>query len=160
MARFAVFTLFVSLLAGTFAAPVYRRAAFTEQAYVFLSASNVKQILNDLLLVTRISRSLTVLVVTLKLRLMRSSSVCTSIYTSYCRFLIVCFHVDPFNNVDLTTISSDTLDAIDTMREAAESAETDEFDPQIDAASGTSFRWSYANNTDLATGATGTCKML
>ncbi|KAJ3713441.1 hypothetical protein EV361DRAFT_1036751 [Lentinula raphanica] len=44
--------------------------------------------------------------------------------------------VDPFDGVDLSTVSSDTLDAINTMREAAESAETDEFDPQIDAASG------------------------
>ncbi|KAJ3872713.1 MAG: hypothetical protein NXY57DRAFT_1019910 [Lentinula lateritia] len=44
--------------------------------------------------------------------------------------------VDPFAGVDLSTISSDTLDAINTMREAAESAETDDFDPQIDAATG------------------------
>ncbi|KAJ4468290.1 hypothetical protein J3R30DRAFT_3715224 [Lentinula aciculospora] len=44
--------------------------------------------------------------------------------------------VDPFDGVDLSTISSDTLDAINTMREAAESAETDDFDPQIDAATG------------------------
>jgi len=44
--------------------------------------------------------------------------------------------VEPFANVDLTTISADTLDAINSMRLAAESAETDEFDPQIDAASG------------------------
>lgn len=46
------------------------------------------------------------------------------------------FSTDPFNNTDLTTISSDTLDAMNNMREAAESAETDDFDPQIDAASG------------------------
>ena len=44
--------------------------------------------------------------------------------------------VDPFNNVDLTTVSSDVLTAMNNMREAAESAETDDFDPQIDAASG------------------------
>ncbi|HBS0493687.1 TPA: hypothetical protein MAA25_005466, partial [Klebsiella pneumoniae] len=44
--------------------------------------------------------------------------------------------VDPFAGVDLSTVSSDTLDAINTMREAAESAETDDFDPQIDAATG------------------------
>jgi len=44
--------------------------------------------------------------------------------------------VDPFANVDLTTISEDTIEALDTMREAAESAETDDFDPQIDAATG------------------------
>ncbi|KAJ3864393.1 hypothetical protein EV359DRAFT_81476 [Lentinula novae-zelandiae] len=44
--------------------------------------------------------------------------------------------LDPFAGVDLSTISSDTLDAINTMREAAESAETDDFDPQIDAATG------------------------
>ncbi|KAL5514479.1 hypothetical protein ACEPAG_2567 [Sanghuangporus baumii] len=44
--------------------------------------------------------------------------------------------VDPFANVDLSTISDDTQDAIEAMREAAESAETDLFDPAIDAASG------------------------
>ncbi|KAH7875127.1 uncharacterized protein C8R40DRAFT_1069625 [Lentinula edodes] len=49
--------------------------------------------------------------------------------------------LDPFAGVDLSTVSSDTLvnitmDAINTMREAAESAETDDFDPQIDAATG------------------------
>ncbi|KAF5388851.1 hypothetical protein D9757_005668 [Collybiopsis confluens] len=44
--------------------------------------------------------------------------------------------VDPFDGVDLTTVSSDELTAINNMREAAESAETDEFDPQIEAASG------------------------
>lgn len=44
--------------------------------------------------------------------------------------------VDPFAGVDLSTVDSATLDAIDTMREAAESAETDQFDPQIAAASG------------------------
>ncbi|OSX66780.1 hypothetical protein POSPLADRAFT_1037719 [Postia placenta MAD-698-R-SB12] len=44
--------------------------------------------------------------------------------------------VDPFNGVDLSTVDSDTVETINTMREAAESAETDDFDPQIDAASG------------------------
>ena len=44
--------------------------------------------------------------------------------------------MDPFANVDLTTVSSDVLEAMNNMREAAESAETDQFDPQIDAASG------------------------
>lgn len=44
--------------------------------------------------------------------------------------------VDPFANTDLSTVSSDVLDAIQTMREAAESAETDDFNPQIAAASG------------------------
>jgi hypothetical protein len=48
--------------------------------------------------------------------------------------LIAC--AAPFANVDLSTISSDTIDALNTMREAAESAETDEFNPQIAAASG------------------------
>jgi hypothetical protein len=42
----------------------------------------------------------------------------------------------PFAGLDLATVDSATLDAINTMREAAESAETDQFDPQIDAASG------------------------
>jgi hypothetical protein len=44
--------------------------------------------------------------------------------------------VDPFANTDLTTVSSDVLEAMNNMREAAESAETDDFDPQIAAASG------------------------
>ncbi|EIN11746.1 hypothetical protein PUNSTDRAFT_131901 [Punctularia strigosozonata HHB-11173 SS5] len=44
--------------------------------------------------------------------------------------------VDPFDGVDLSTVDSATLDAINTMREAAESAETDQFDPQIAATSG------------------------
>ena len=44
--------------------------------------------------------------------------------------------VDPFANVDLSTISSDVLDAIETMREAAEDAETAQFNPAIAAASG------------------------
>ncbi|KAJ7216346.1 hypothetical protein GGX14DRAFT_561921 [Mycena pura] len=43
--------------------------------------------------------------------------------------------VDPFP-ADLTTVDATSLDNLGTMREAAESAETDEFDPQIDAASG------------------------
>lgn len=38
--------------------------------------------------------------------------------------------------MDLSTVDSDTVETINTMREAAESAETDDFDPQIDAASG------------------------
>ena len=44
--------------------------------------------------------------------------------------------VDPFANTDLTTVSSDVLEAMNNMREAAESAETDDFNPQIAAASG------------------------
>lgn len=44
--------------------------------------------------------------------------------------------VDPFKGVDLSTVSSTDLDNVQTMREAAETAETDDFDPQIDAASG------------------------
>ena len=44
--------------------------------------------------------------------------------------------IEPFANVDLSSVSSDVLSAIQNMREAAESAETDQFDPQIDAASG------------------------
>ncbi|KAK0455407.1 uncharacterized protein EV420DRAFT_1272489, partial [Desarmillaria tabescens] len=44
--------------------------------------------------------------------------------------------VDPFNNVDLATVDSQTLDDMQTMREAAESAETEDFNPAIDAASG------------------------
>ena len=45
-------------------------------------------------------------------------------------------YVDPFKNVDLTTIDSTTIDNLNTMREAAESAETDQFNSQIAAASG------------------------
>ncbi|GJE91223.1 hypothetical protein PsYK624_073720 [Phanerochaete sordida] len=44
--------------------------------------------------------------------------------------------VDPFAGTDLTTVSSDVLTAMNNMREAAESAETEDFNPQIDAASG------------------------
>ncbi|EIM83059.1 uncharacterized protein STEHIDRAFT_124365 [Stereum hirsutum FP-91666 SS1] len=44
--------------------------------------------------------------------------------------------VDPFAGVDLATVDSTSLDNLQTMREAAESAETDDFNPQIDAASG------------------------
>jgi len=44
--------------------------------------------------------------------------------------------VDPFAGVDLATVSSTDLSNVQTMREAAESAETDQFNPQIDAASG------------------------
>ncbi|VDB95963.1 unnamed protein product [Peniophora sp. CBMAI 1063] len=44
--------------------------------------------------------------------------------------------VDPFANVDLSTVSADVLDAIQTMREAAEDAETSQFNPAIDAATG------------------------
>ncbi|KZV69384.1 hypothetical protein PENSPDRAFT_753454 [Peniophora sp. CONT] len=44
--------------------------------------------------------------------------------------------VDPFANTDLSTVSADVLDAIQTMREAAEDAETSQFNPAIAAASG------------------------
>ncbi|KAI0683294.1 hypothetical protein BC835DRAFT_1395938 [Cytidiella melzeri] len=44
--------------------------------------------------------------------------------------------VDPFSGQDLATISSATLQAIQNMREAAETAETAQFNPAIDAASG------------------------
>ncbi|KAI0341117.1 hypothetical protein BDW22DRAFT_1430271 [Trametopsis cervina] len=44
--------------------------------------------------------------------------------------------VTPFAGQDLSTIDSATLSALQTMREAAESAETDQFNPQIAAASG------------------------
>lgn len=43
---------------------------------------------------------------------------------------------DPFANTDLSTVSEDVRDAIEAMRQAAESAETDLFNPQIDAATG------------------------
>lgn len=45
-------------------------------------------------------------------------------------------HVDPFTNVDLSTVDDATVQAMQTMREAAEDAETEQFDPAIDAASG------------------------
>jgi len=44
--------------------------------------------------------------------------------------------VDPFKGVDLATVSSTDLDNVETMREAAENAETEDFNPQIEAASG------------------------
>ena len=44
--------------------------------------------------------------------------------------------VDPFDGVDLATVDKTTLDAVKTMREAAEDAETSLFNPAIDAASG------------------------
>ncbi|KAJ7714129.1 hypothetical protein B0H16DRAFT_1896019 [Mycena metata] len=43
--------------------------------------------------------------------------------------------VTPFP-ADLTTVDATSLDNLGTMREAAESAETDDFDPQIAAATG------------------------
>ena len=43
---------------------------------------------------------------------------------------------DPFANTDLSTVSDEVRDAIESMRQAAESAETDLFNPQIEAASG------------------------
>ncbi|KAI0656423.1 hypothetical protein C8Q70DRAFT_1077475 [Cubamyces menziesii] len=44
--------------------------------------------------------------------------------------------VTPFDGVDLATVDSTTLKAVQTMREAAEAAETEQFNPAIDAASG------------------------
>lgn len=44
--------------------------------------------------------------------------------------------VDPFAGQDLATVSDQTQDDIETMRQAAEAAETDEFNPAIDVATG------------------------
>ncbi|KAI0731612.1 hypothetical protein C8Q72DRAFT_775895 [Fomitopsis betulina] len=44
--------------------------------------------------------------------------------------------VDPFANVDLATVDAATVSAMQTMREAAEDAETAQFDPAIAAATG------------------------
>jgi len=44
--------------------------------------------------------------------------------------------VTPFDGIDLAAVSQDERDAVEAMREAAESAETDDFNPQITAASG------------------------
>ncbi|KAI0833811.1 hypothetical protein BC628DRAFT_1414546 [Trametes gibbosa] len=44
--------------------------------------------------------------------------------------------VDPFAGVDLATVDATTLKAVQTMREAAEDAETEQFNPAIKAASG------------------------
>ncbi|KAI0763343.1 hypothetical protein BD413DRAFT_212621 [Trametes elegans] len=44
--------------------------------------------------------------------------------------------VDPFAGVDLATVDKATLDAVKTMREAAEDAETKQFNPAIKAADG------------------------
>lgn len=43
---------------------------------------------------------------------------------------------DPFANVDLATVDAATVSAMQTMREAAEDAETAQFDPAIAAATG------------------------
>lgn len=45
-------------------------------------------------------------------------------------------YVDPFKGQDLATVTAAELTAVQNMREAAEAAETDEFNPQIAAASG------------------------
>ncbi|THG95556.1 hypothetical protein EW026_g6117 [Hermanssonia centrifuga] len=44
--------------------------------------------------------------------------------------------LDPFDGVDLATVDDDTQNAIQSMREAAEDAETDQFNPAIADASG------------------------
>ncbi|WWC64018.1 uncharacterized protein I303_106624 [Kwoniella dejecticola CBS 10117] len=44
--------------------------------------------------------------------------------------------VDPFAGCDLATVDADSLDNMKAMREAAEDAETELFNPQIDAADG------------------------
>jgi len=44
--------------------------------------------------------------------------------------------VTPFAGQDLATVSATDLASVQTMREAAESAETDDFNPQIAAATG------------------------
>ncbi|WVQ73590.1 hypothetical protein IAR50_003169 [Cryptococcus sp. DSM 104548] len=44
--------------------------------------------------------------------------------------------VDPFDGCDLSTVDATSLKNIQTMREAAEDAETDQFNSAIDAASG------------------------
>ena len=45
--------------------------------------------------------------------------------------------VDPFANVDLATLDDSVATNMETMRKAAEAAETDQFNPAIDAAGGT-----------------------
>jgi len=42
----------------------------------------------------------------------------------------------PFDGIDLSTVDKASRDAVEAMREAAENAETDEFNPQVAAASG------------------------
>lgn len=44
--------------------------------------------------------------------------------------------VDPFNGVDLATLDAQVAKDMETMRQAAEAAETDQFNPAIDAATG------------------------
>ena len=44
--------------------------------------------------------------------------------------------LDPFKGQDLATVDATTLKNIETMRKAAESAETKNFNPAIKAASG------------------------
>jgi hypothetical protein len=44
--------------------------------------------------------------------------------------------VTPFAGVDLSTVSKESRDAVETMRELAEAAEIEKFNPQIAAAHG------------------------
>jgi hypothetical protein len=44
--------------------------------------------------------------------------------------------VTPFAGVDLSTVSKQNRDAVEAMRQSAEAAEIEEFDPQIAAAHG------------------------
>lgn len=44
--------------------------------------------------------------------------------------------LDPFEGVDLATVSDQTQKDVETMRKAAEAAETGQFNPAIDAADG------------------------
>lgn len=58
--------------------------------------------------------------------------------------VILCANVissDPFAGEDLSTIDQTTQDGIETMRLAAESAETGQFDPEIAAATGITGLW-------------------
>lgn len=76
----------------------------------------------------------------LRLRLTQSSSVRSIIPAQENVFVAKSMHpvsiIDMFNGTDLTTVDATSLENMNTMREAAEDAETDDFDPQIDAASG------------------------
>jgi hypothetical protein len=49
--------------------------------------------------------------------------------------------VDPFKGQDLATLDNQVAKDVETMRQAAEAAETDKFNPAIDAATGADSEW-------------------
>ncbi|KAG5220081.1 small secreted protein [Salix suchowensis] len=60
--------------------------------------------------------------------------------------------VDPFEGVDLATVSDQTQNDVETMRKAAEAAETGQFNPAIDAADGAEALTSFSAADALQNG--------